>query len=151
MRDFFDDFVIHEPLIKHQHCCLNIYVVSRWIRAILKNWLLVKKAAQSLLYLERRYLERRYLKPSYLKPSYLERMHYALIFLANNLPFKIYRLNGQLIAQMHVFDNHLLMDGEITERRPCFTVSKIMLQCFNDILERQVFPRNVFFGKQRAF
>lgn len=141
MRDFFEGFVIHEPLIKHQHGCLNIYVVSRWVRALLKNWLLVKKAAQSLLYLERRNL----------KPSYLERMLHARIFLANNLPFKIYRLNGQLIAQMHVFGNYLLMDGEITERRPCFTVSKIMLQCFNDILERQVFPRDVFFGKQRAF
>ena len=114
-----------------------------------------------MLYLERRYLERRYLKPKYLEPKYLEPkylelrylepMRYARIFLANNLPFKIYRLNGQLIAQMHVFDNHLLMDGEITERRPCFAVSKIMLQCFNDILERLVFPRNVFFGKQRAF
>lgn len=70
MRDFFDDFVIHEPSIKHLHCFLNIYVVSRWIRAILKNWLLVKKAAQSLLYLERRYLERRYLKPKYLEPKF---------------------------------------------------------------------------------
>ena len=105
------------------------------------NAILKKAAAPSLGYLGH----------GNLKPSYLERMRYALIFLAKNLPFKIYCLNGQLIAQMHVFDNHLLMDGEITQRCPCFTVSKIMFQRFNDILERQVFPRNVFFGKQRAF
>ena len=105
------------------------------------NAILKKAAAPSLGYLGH----------GNLKPSYLERVRHALIFLANNLPFKIYRLNGQLIAQMQVFDNHLLMHGEITERCPCFAVSKIMLQCFNDILERQVFPRNVFFGKQRAF
>ena len=141
MRDFFDDFVIHEPLIKYLHC----FKVNT--RNFKKLTVVLKKAAAPSL----GYLGHGNLKPSYLKPSYLERMHYALIFLANNLPFKIYRSNGQLIAQMHVFDNHLLMDGEITERRPCFAVSKIMLQCFNDILERQVFPRNVFFGKQRAF
>ena len=144
MRDFFEGFVIHEPLIKNQHGCLNIYVVSRWVRAIFKKLTVVlKKAAAPSL----GYLGHGNLKPSYLKPSYLERMRYALIFLANNLPFKIYRLNGQLIAQMHVFDNHLLMDGKITERCLCFTVSKIMLQGFDDILERQVFPRDVFFGK----
>lgn len=85
------------------------------------------------------------------KPSYLGRVCHARIFLANNLPFEIYCLNGQLIAQMHVFGNYLLMDGEITQSCPCFAVSKIMLQGFNDILERQVFPRDVFFGKQRTF
>jgi len=37
MRDFFEGFVIHEPLIKHQHGCLNIYVVSRWVRALFKK------------------------------------------------------------------------------------------------------------------
>ena len=105
------------------------------------NAILKKAAAPSLWYLGH----------GNLKPSYLERVRHALIFLANNLPFKICRSNAQLIAQMHVFDNHLLMDGEITERCPCFTVSKIMLQGFNDILERQVFPRDVFFGKQRTF
>lgn len=105
------------------------------------NAILKKAAAPSLGYLGH----------GNLKPSYLERVRHARIFLANNLPFEIYCLNGQLIAQMHVFGNHLLMDGEITQSCPCFTVSKIMLQGFNDILERQVFPRDVFFGKQRTF
>ena len=105
------------------------------------NAVLKKAAAPSLGYLGH----------GNLKPSYLERVRHALIFLANNLPFKISCLNGQLTAQMHVFGNHLLMDGEITQSCPCFAVSKIMLQGFNDILERQVFPRDVFFGKQRTF
>lgn len=64
MRDFFDDFVIHEPLIKYLHC----FKVNT--RNFKKLTVVLKKAAQLLLYLERRYLERRYLKPKYLEPKF---------------------------------------------------------------------------------
>lgn len=57
------------------------------------NAILKKAAVPSL-----GYLGHGNLKPSYLKPSYLGRMCHALIFLANNLPFKwtVNRPNARL-------------------------------------------------------
>ena len=51
MRDFFEGFVIHEPLIKHQHGCLNIYVYqSEYAQFLKKLNAILKKLNRPLIF-----------------------------------------------------------------------------------------------------